>query len=109
MLLTTERARGAVPAEAARRRRGRVLTWPRAGARGGRGRARTRSAGRDVVAFGGGRVVDAAKAVAAADGAAVAAVPTTLAGSTFTPFHRMPAGLEGYGSARPGWPCAIPR
>jgi maleylacetate reductase len=57
--------------------------------------------GRPVVAFGGGRVVDAAKAVGAADGSRVAAVPTTLAGSTFTPFHRMPAGVEGYGSARP--------
>jgi maleylacetate reductase len=57
--------------------------------------------GRPVVAFGGGRVVDAAKAIGAADGSRVAAVPTTLAGSTFTPFHRMPAGVEGYGSARP--------
>ncbi len=58
-------------------------------------------AGRDVVAFGGGRVVDAAKAVVAAGGGRAAAVPTTLAGSTFTPFHRMPAGYEGYGSVRP--------
>lgn len=54
--------------------------------------------GRDIVAFGGGRVVDTAKAVAAAGGGKVAAVPTTLAGSTFTPFHRMPAGHQGYGS-----------
>ncbi len=58
-------------------------------------------AGRDVVAFGGGRVVDAAKAVVAAGGGKVAAIPTTLAGSTFTPFHRMPTGYESYGSARP--------
>lgn len=57
--------------------------------------------GRALVALGGGRVVDAAKAIAAADGLAVAAVPTTLAGSSFTPFHRMPAGVEGYGSTRP--------
>jgi alcohol dehydrogenase class IV len=58
-------------------------------------------AGRDVVAFGGGRVVDVAKAIAAAGGGKAAAIPTTLAGSTFTPFHRMPAGYEGYGSIRP--------
>jgi len=57
--------------------------------------------GRPLVALGGGRVVDAAKAIAAADGLRVAAIPTTLAGSSFTPFHRMPAGVEGYGSTRP--------
>jgi len=57
--------------------------------------------GRPLVAFGGGRVVDAAKAIAAADGLCVAAIPTTLAGSSYTPFHRMPAGVEGYGSTRP--------
>lgn len=56
--------------------------------------------GADIVALGGGRVVDAAKAIAAADGGRVAAIPTTLAGSSFTPFHRMPAGVEGYGSTR---------
>lgn len=58
-------------------------------------------AGRDLVALGGGRVVDAAKAIAAADGGRVVAIPTTLAGSSFTPFHRMPAGVEGYGTKRP--------
>lgn len=58
-------------------------------------------AGRDLVALGGGRVVDAAKAIAAADGGRVAAIPTSLAGSSFTPFHRMPAGVEGYGTIRP--------
>ena len=57
--------------------------------------------GRDMVAFGGGRVVDAAKAVAAVGRGRVAAIPTTLAGSTFTQFHRMPAGHQGYGSTTP--------
>jgi alcohol dehydrogenase class IV len=56
---------------------------------------------RPLVAFGGGRVVDAAKAVAAVSGAAVAAVPTTLAGSPFTPFHRLPPGAEGCRFVRP--------
>lgn len=48
----------------------------------------------DLVAFGGGRVVDVAKAVAAITGARVAAVPTTLAGSSMTGIHRLPAGRE---------------
>ena len=37
--------------------------------------------GRPLVALGGGRVVDAAKAIAGADGLAVAAIPTTLSGA----------------------------
>jgi alcohol dehydrogenase class IV len=58
--------------------------------------------GRPVVALGGGRVVDAAKAVAAADGLSCAAVPTTLAGSAWTPFHRMLAGVKAAKTVRPG-------
>ena len=58
-------------------------------------------ADRPLLALGGGRVVDAAKAIAAADGLKAGAIPTTLAGSSFTPFHRMPAGVEGYGLVRP--------
>jgi alcohol dehydrogenase class IV len=57
--------------------------------------------GRPVVALGGGRVVDAAKAVAAADGLSCAAVPTTLAGSAWTPFHRMPEGVQPGPTVRP--------
>ncbi len=45
--------------------------------------------GRPVVGLGGGRVVDVAKAITAADGTQAAAIPTTLAGSAFTPFHRL--------------------
>lgn len=48
----------------------------------------------DLVALGGGRVVDAAKAVAAVTGSRVAAIPTTLAGSSMTGIHRLPAGRE---------------
>jgi maleylacetate reductase len=58
-------------------------------------------AGRPMVAYGGGRVVDAAKAIAGADGLRCAAVPTTLAGSSFTPFHRMPAGVDDVRLVRP--------
>ena len=47
-----------------------------------------------LVALGGGRVIDAAKAVAAVSGAHVAAVPTTLSGAEMTGIHRLPAGAE---------------
>jgi alcohol dehydrogenase class IV len=47
-----------------------------------------------LVAFGGGRVIDAVKGIAAVRGAAVAAIPTTLSGAPMTGFHRLPAGRE---------------
>ena len=57
--------------------------------------------GRPLVALGGGRVIDAAKAIAGADGGRVAAVPTTLSGAPMTRFHRMPAGVEQFNLVRP--------
>ena len=53
---------------------------------------------RPLVALGGGRVIDAAKAIAGADGLPVAAIPATLSGAEMTPFHRMPAGVEEFRS-----------
>lgn len=47
-----------------------------------------------LVALGGGRVIDTAKAIAAVSGANVAAVPTTLSGAEMTGIHRLPAGAE---------------
>lgn len=47
-----------------------------------------------LVALGGGRVIDTAKAVAAVGGARVAAIPTTLSGAEITGIHRLPAGAE---------------
>jgi len=47
-----------------------------------------------LVALGGGRVIDTAKAVAAVTGAEVAALPTTLSGAEMTGIHRIPAGAE---------------
>lgn len=47
-----------------------------------------------LVALGGGRVIDAAKAVAAVTGARVAAIPTTLSGAEMTGIHRLPAAAE---------------
>jgi alcohol dehydrogenase class IV len=57
--------------------------------------------GRSLVAIGGGRVIDAAKAIGGADGLPVAAVPTTLSGAELTPFHRMPAGVDTFRLVRP--------
>ena len=47
-----------------------------------------------LVALGGGRTIDTAKAVAAVSGARVAAIPTTLSGAEITGIHRLPAGAE---------------
>ena len=47
-----------------------------------------------LVALGGGRVIDAAKAIAAVSGADVAAIPTTMSGAEMTAIHRLPAGAE---------------
>lgn len=101
VLLTTERARGAVPglAEGADD----VLDVPA-------GRVDEVSAGllersgwdaRPMVGLGGGRVIDSAKALAGATGGRCAAIPTTLSGAEMTPFHRLPAGVEGARMVRP--------
>lgn len=61
-----------------------------------------------VVALGGGRVVDAAKAVAAVDGVPCAAIPTTLSGAEMTPFHRLPARADAAGTVRPALVIGVP-
>jgi alcohol dehydrogenase class IV len=57
--------------------------------------------GRPLVALGGGRVIDAAKGIAGADGLPVAAIPTTLSGAEMTRIHRMPTGVHEYRGVRP--------
>src|SRR5215212_4442860 len=47
-----------------------------------------------LVALGGGRVIDTAKAVAALRGGRVCAIPTTLSGAEMTRIHRLPASRE---------------
>jgi alcohol dehydrogenase class IV len=54
-----------------------------------------------IVAWGGGRVIDTAKALAAARGGRVCAVPTTLSGAEMTGGHRMVPGYEERGLHRP--------
>jgi alcohol dehydrogenase class IV len=61
-----------------------------------------------VVALGGGRVVDTAKSVAGARRVRCAAVPTTLSGAEMTPFHRLPAGVDGARMVRPALVVADP-
>ncbi|MEA2449516.1 MAG: maleylacetate reductase [Thermoleophilaceae bacterium] len=63
---------------------------------------------RALVALGGGRVIDTAKAIGGAAGLPVAAIPTTLSGAELTRFHRMPAGVEGATMIRPSLVVADP-
>lgn len=65
---------------------------------------------RPLVALGGGRVVDVAKAIGAVSGAKVVAVPTTLSGAPMTAIHRLPEGAEkrAQGLVRPSLVIADP-
>ena len=69
---------------------------------------REQVAGTPLVALGGGRVIDAAKAIGGADGLRVAAIPTTLSGAPMTRFHRMPAGVDQFTLVRPALVIAEP-
>lgn len=71
-------------------------------------KSRAQDSGPPLVALGGGRVIDVAKALAAVDRLACAAVPTTLSGAPMTPFHRLPAGIDGVGLVRPSLVVAVP-
>jgi alcohol dehydrogenase class IV len=53
-----------------------------------------------LVALGGGRVIDVAKAIAAVTGAEVAAIPTTMSGAEMTANHRLAAGAEDRAGSR---------
>jgi maleylacetate reductase len=65
--------------------------------------------GHSIVAVGGGRVIDTAKAIAAVSGAKVAAIPTTLSGAPMTSSHRLPAGSGGgHQTVRPAIVIADP-
>ena len=106
VLLTTQRAMSSGPAlvEAAAR----VLDVPAGPVPEAAAAVRHDVEGRSLVALGGGRVIDAAKAIAAADRLECAAVPTTLAGSPFTAIHRMPAGVSEWRLVRPSLVIADP-
>jgi alcohol dehydrogenase class IV len=61
-----------------------------------------------IVALGGGRVIDTAKAIAATHGGRVCAIPTTLSGAEMTTIHRLPEGHEGRALIRPALVIADP-
>ena len=54
-----------------------------------------------LVALGGGRVIDTAKAIAAVRGGRVAALPTTLSGAEMTAIHKLPDGHSAPHRVRP--------
>lgn len=106
VLLTTPRAETAVPGLAAAAAD--VRHVPAGGVPEAAAAVRGGLAGRPLVALGGGRVLDAAKAVAGADGNECAAIPTTLAGAEMTRLHRMPAGVDEFTLVRPSLVIADP-
>lgn len=64
---------------------------------------------RAIVAVGGGRVIDTAKAIAGSWGRKVVAIPTTLSGAPMTGAHRLPAGFAGEArNVRPAIVIGIP-
>jgi maleylacetate reductase len=105
-LLTTERAAAAAPqlAEAAAV----VVHVPAGRVDDVSAEILPEASGRPLVALGGGRVIDSAKAVAGACDGRCAAVPTTLSGAPMTPFHRLPSGVEGARWVRPALVVADP-
>jgi alcohol dehydrogenase class IV len=98
-LLTTERAAERAPALADAAAR--VLHVPSGAVPDAAAAVRASVARRPIVALGGGRVIDAAKAIAGADGLSCAAIPTTLSGAPMTSIHRMPAGVATWRLVRP--------
>jgi maleylacetate reductase len=91
-LLTTPRALpGAPELEAAARA---VHAVPAGGVPEAAAALLGRAQAPQLVALGGGRAIDTAKAVASVTGARVAAIPTTLSGAEITGIHRLPAGAE---------------
>jgi len=103
-LLTTERAAGSVPLEPAAR-----LAVPHGLVDEISASLLPQAGEGPLVALGGGRVVDTAKAIGGVTGAPVAAIPTTLSGAELTPFHRLPAGVAGARMVRPSLVIADPR
>ena len=108
-LLTTRRALDDSPsARALADRAETVLQVPPGGVPDASAAVRDGVDGRPLVALGGGRVIDSAKAIAGADRLDCAALPTTLSGAPMTPFHRMPAGVEEWTLVRPSLVVAEP-
>ena len=106
-LVTTERAERQLPA--LRERAAQTLYVPDGPVPDAAAAVRERLEPMPLVALGGGRVIDAAKGIAGADGLPCAAVPTTLSGAPMTRIHRMPAGVESWNLVRPSVVIADPQ
>lgn len=105
-LLSTPRALDAAPPEL--RAGGPVHEVPAGGVPEAARRIIDAVHGPAVVALGGGRVIDAAKATAAVRGGRVCAIPTTLSGAPVTAIHRLPDGHEADRLVRPELVLADP-
>ncbi|MEX2197143.1 MAG: iron-containing alcohol dehydrogenase [Thermoleophilaceae bacterium] len=105
-LLTTERARASAPEVVAAAAV--ELLVPSGEVPDAAAAVRAGVGGRPLVALGGGRVIDAAKGIAGADGLSCAAIPTTLSGAEITRIHRMPAGADEFTLVRPRLVVADP-
>lgn len=92
VLLTTERAAGSAPAVVAGATQ--VHHVPAGRVEDVAGDLLEEVDGELLVALGGGRVVDVTKALAAARGAAAAAIPTTLSAAEMTRGHRHARGVD---------------
>jgi alcohol dehydrogenase class IV len=105
-LVTTERAERQLPS--LRERASAVVHVPAGPVPEAAAAVREQLRPMPLVALGGGRVIDAAKGIAGADGLSVAAVPTTLSGAPMTRIHRMPAGVDAWNLVRPSLVIADP-
>src|SRR5947207_12457462 len=92
-LLTTPRALGAAPVELAERASA-VHQVPGGPVPEAAAAIYEQVKHPSLVALGGGRVIDVAKAIAATHAGRVCGLPTTLSGAEMTTIHRLPAGHE---------------
>jgi alcohol dehydrogenase class IV len=96
-LLSTERhleSAGGLASAAAAVHEVPATTTPATGVTTAAARLLDRADATNLVALGGGRTIDTAKAIAAVTGARVAAIPTTMSGAEMTGIHRLPEGAE---------------
>jgi alcohol dehydrogenase class IV len=105
-LLSTARALADAPSELSAD--GRVHEVPPGGVPGASGAIIDDVTGKSIVALGGGRVIDSAKAIAAVRDARVCAIPTTLSGAPMTTIHRFPEGHDAPRRVRPSLVLADP-
>ena len=105
-LLTTDRAAEQAPDVV--ERAAVVVTVPHGQVPDVAAAARSAVGARPLVALGGGRVIDAAKAIGSADGLSIATIATTLSGAELSAHHRPLPGHEHGPHVRPALVIADP-